>query len=76
MASLFEPGDYVLWENRIYLVKTIICMNPNITNDPYVCGLVSPDKPNSFTLLLVREKLLKKVYTKGSGKALKVLYGN
>ena len=74
--SRFSPGDYVKYENAIYLVKSVIYMNPNILSDPFVCGLVSVDNPNNWTQLLVREGLLTKADPPISGKAAKVLYDN
>lgn len=74
MDSRFNIGDFVMYKGKVYIVKSVVLMNPNIINDPFVCGLVSADKPNDFNQLMVREGLLKKVDYKG--KAAKVLYGD
>lgn len=76
MVSKYSPGDIVVFEHQIYLVKTVALMNPNILFDPFVCGLVPIEKPNSFRQLLVREALLTRCTKEQSEKALKVLYGN
>ena len=75
-SSKFNLGDYVMYKDQIYLVKSIIYMNPNILSDPFVCGLVPLTNPNGFTQFLVREALLTLISTKKSRKATKVLYGN
>jgi hypothetical protein len=72
--SKFSPGDYVRYENTIYVVKSVIYMNPNILSDPFVCGLVAVGNANSWEQLLVREALLVKVDPPINGKAVKVLY--
>lgn len=76
MDSKFSPGDYVTYEGKLYLVKTVVLMNPNILIDPFVCGLVPVEKPNSFTQLTVREGLLEKAVPPLSDKTRKVLYGD
>ncbi len=79
VGSNFSPGDYVKYRNAIYIVKTIIYMNPNVLNDPFVCGLVSVGNSNNHEQLLVREGLLIKVnppINEKATKAVKVLYDN
>lgn len=76
MDSKFSPGDYVKFENKIFLVKTVVLLNPNIPSDPFVCGLVPAEKPNSFKQLLVREGLLAKAEPPLSQEQVKVLYGD
>jgi len=76
MGSRFNVGDVVLYENRLYTVRSIHFLNPQLKSDPYVCGLVPlGDKKPSTEQLMVREGLLKKDSSEASTKAIKVLYG-
>lgn len=64
MVNKFNIGDLVIFQNKTYIVKSILPMNPNILSDPFVCGLVPIEKPNKIEQLLVREQLLTKVEPK------------
>jgi hypothetical protein len=76
MDSKFDIGDLVFYENRIYVVKTVHMLNPQIPSDPYVCGIVlKGDKTAYPRQLMVREGLLAKYNSEASVKAIKVLYG-
>lgn len=61
MVSRFNVGDLVKFDNRVYIIKYIILMNPEIKDDCFVCGLVPVEKPNKIEQLLVREKLLVRI---------------
>jgi hypothetical protein len=73
MDSRFNLDDLVIFEGQIYKVRSIHFMNPQIPNDPYVCGLTLLKDDNNYmaSQLMVREGLLQKCNQKG----LKVLYG-
>ena len=73
MDSKFDIGDLVIYEGRVYKVREVHFMNPQIPNDPYVCGLtlLKDDQDYMASQILVREGLLQKCNQKG----LKVLYG-
>lgn len=75
MVSKFAPGDCVIWENDIYVVKTVSFTDSGMLHDPFIYGLVPLNKPNNFKQLLVREGLLNKYVSKESEKIAKVLYG-
>jgi len=76
MDSKFNIGDLVFFEGRLYEVRTIHFLNPQIPRDPYVCGLVVKGEKTAYPRqLLVREGLLTKHNTETSKKAMKVLYG-
>lgn len=76
MVSKFSPGDYVKYLGKLYLVKTVVLANPNISIDPFIYGLIPAEKPNTFNQLTVRESLLTKADPPVSNKTKKVLYGN
>lgn len=77
MDNKFSVGDLVLYENKVYLVKAVHLLNPQIPSDPYVCGLALYDDTRPYpTQLMVREGLLTKPSPTALSKALKVLYGD
>lgn len=56
MGSLYDIDDLVIWENEIYVVKSIHYV------DYYVYGLVPQDKLGQIIQIMVKESLLK-IYT-------------
>lgn len=79
MDSKFIPGDYVKYQNDVYLVKTVILMNPSVVTDPFVCGLVPVFRSSNMSYweqLLVRESLLHKVEPPINEKSARMLYEN
>jgi hypothetical protein len=76
MVSRFNIGDLVFYNGRLYIIRTIHLLNPQIPSDPFVCGLtLKGDKTAYPKQLFVREGLLSKDNPEASMKAIKVLYG-
>lgn len=73
MDSKFVPGDYVKYENDIYLVKSVLLMNPDFEN-PFVCGLIPIKNAYNLQQMLVMESLLEKVYPPFNEKLSKAMY--
>lgn len=67
MDSKFSPGDVVKYKNSIFLVKSVLYMNPSVPTDPFVYGLVSTEKSNNYQQLLVRESLLSRLENDHNG---------
>lgn len=53
MDSLYGIDDLVIWENEIYIVKSIHYV------DYYVYGLVPQNKSEQIIQIMVKENLLK-----------------
>lgn len=53
MGSLYNIDDLVMWENEIYIVKSIHYI------DFYIYGLVPQDKPEQITQIMIKESLLR-----------------
>lgn len=53
MASMYNIDDLVIWENEIYVVRSIHYV------DYYVYGLVPQDKLEQIIQIMVKESLLK-----------------
>lgn len=75
MVSKFNPGDFVKYDDDIYLVKKVVFMNPDMPEDPFIYGIVSVRKLSSYSQLLVRQGLLSPVDPKVREELLEVLYG-
>jgi len=76
MDSKFNIGDLVFFEGKLYTVRTVHFLNPEIPSDPYVCGLVlNGDRTAYPRQLMVREGLIAKENPEAAIKAIKVLYG-
>lgn len=56
MGSLYDIDDLVIWENEIYVVKSIHYV------DYYVYGLVPQNKLGQIIQIMVKESLLE-IYT-------------
>lgn len=56
MGSLYDIDDLVIWENEIYVVRSIHYV------DYYVYGLVPQNKLGQIIQIMVKESLLK-IYT-------------
>ena len=53
MVSMYNIDDLVIWENEIYIVRSIHYV------DYYVYGLVPLDKLEQIIQVMVKESLLK-----------------
>jgi len=56
MGSLYDIDDLVIWENEIYVVRSIHYV------DYYVYGLVPQNKLEQIIQIMVKESLLQ-IYT-------------